>query len=118
MKREIKFRAWDNENNRMFPDCFELTKTGFKEWVQLRQASEDLEWMQYTCLKDKNGKEIYEGDIVRSKSLKDEDVSEIKWHEELCFSLEWSSQPLGTHIIIGYEFEVIGNIHENPELLK
>lgn len=117
MNREIKFRAWDNENKRMFNDCFELTKTGFKEWVQLRQASEDLEWMQFTGLKDKNGKEMYEGDIITWGS-KVENHTII--FEDGCYLYEREFSmggELDSASIKNNGLEVIGNIHEQPELL-
>ena len=62
MNREIKFRAWDKSCNKMrgisgLQDCFSLRSDGI--------CNEDYILLQYTGLKDKNGEEIYEGDILK-----------------------------------------------------
>lgn len=75
--RDIKFRAWDIENKEMFEVQeldFEPTFWGGRIAIRLTQYSdyfdtEDMILMQYTGLKDKNGKEIYEGDIVEDKDI-------------------------------------------------
>ena len=119
MNREIKFRAWDKEKKAM--ECHDLT--GLDSMENALSFYDDIEkpLMQYTGLKDKNGVEIYEGDRVKHDS-EDFADGEIKYML-CCFSF------YGYHY--GYKdnlqdilancndkLEVIGNIYENPELLK
>lgn len=131
--REIKFRAWDNVNNKMFNDCFSLKSHGSTIWNKFeKEASEDLMWMQFTGLKDKNGKEIYEGDIVQQLFPNFEwdeldnpkvarwvnKISEIEyrnhgfWVKDEDFGWEGESLWNWTNL------EIVGNIYENPEFLK
>jgi uncharacterized phage protein (TIGR01671 family) len=136
--REIKFRAWDDVLGMKDVEdisfcggfCCVLVKhlaciTGTEEEQTYELGLENL--MQYTGLKDKNGKEIYEGDIVK--------VHESGWHEVEKGTLEyvhWCScgwgfcalaeNPDKSHLCHGWtngsDLEVIGNIYENPELIK
>lgn len=121
--REIKFRAWFKEESRMIK-CDELhletDQDGMFIWIGETDnfgtadgyPLEDFELMQYTCLKDKNGKEIYEGDIV--DCLRDGDEQYI----ECVVINDIRSLPrvlFGSSVI---SREVIGNIYENPELLQ
>ena len=106
--REIKFRAWDKDLNRMWSDP-SVNYESLKD--------ESLVWMQYTGLKDRNGKEIYEGDIRCGKYYFDtEDQTRfqvMKWDKKsTCFY--WDGPEIPRFIGV----EVIGNIHENPELLQ
>ena len=79
--------------------------------------------MQYTGLKDKNGKEIYEGDIVRYKDIDKmagttHDFKEVYFDTELlCFELRYTHNKL-LNKQFEKDFEIIGNIHENPELME
>ena len=123
--REIKFRAWDKENEKMMKVSslhLENKEISVKENGTFRLfRMQDL--MQYTGVKDKNGKEIYEGDIV--KIIKSEGYGEcyeqVKYTGkiEYCVS-EFRVQPLNLRLsdesIV--EIEVIGNIYENKNLLE
>ena len=118
--REIKFRAWDKENEEMYDvamidvETGEVAYTDHPTGYNADALLEQVELMQYTGLKDKNGKEIYEGDI-----LKDCDTREIKtviWHKN-CFILR-DTKGFYQWTYFEDEHEVIGNIYENSDLLE
>jgi len=140
--REHKYRAFDKRDNSMIDfgvdgniDVFTLyfVKTGWviefdnceddKRYFHQNDKDNPFILMQYTGLKDKNGVEIYEGNIVKvHKDEEDEDFLSIGW-------IEYNApifQLVGNGILGGkaytamccYLLEVIGNIYENPELLE
>ena len=116
--REIKFRVWDKLNKEMFNvEIMDFQKRQvYKDTVSYRKF-EDIELMQYTGLKDKNNKEIYEGDIVTLHNRK----YKVTFNTEGArFVLRYDEFELDI-IFINHNnkrMEVIGNIYENPELME
>lgn len=126
MNREIKFRAWHKDLKKMFKIGqitleegtwnFEPNDRGFIGMSIPYQPSFVL--MQYTGLHDKNGKEIYEGDIVGDNKIK----WIVKWNKHrMGFSLYPTTEQLYDEMPINVEnklgFKILGNIYDNPELL-
>ena len=139
MDRKIKFRIWDKGKGgflKSFDDSYTRleyllnTKGEIFEWIESSEAGgdfvekikEDLIISQYTGLKDQNGKEIYEGDLVRIKIqigyeenyTQHEFISRVEYYISSYVFL-----PLRIILDSGdiLKSEVIGNIYENPELL-
>ena len=116
MSREIQFRAWDKVDKKFiyFMLCnnhYELTGIEHNESL----SKHDLEdWQQFTGLKDKNGVEIYEGDIVKVNIPLNSGVFEMKWNNNGF----WLDHKDGIYTAPNKEYlKVIGNKWENPELL-
>ena len=114
--RDYRFRAWDKRFNTM--------RYGNPMSIFYLNNS-DHELMQYTGLHDKNGKEIYEGDIVKVNGWNGKNI--IKYYKEWAgFGLDgsdWKMSYIHTPFEdsrkgFNVEYEVIGNIYDNPELLK
>jgi len=131
--REIKFEAWDIDFKKMWI-VLSLTREEQTPFMLVRESigsescarpSKLLKTRQYTERKDKNGKEIYEGDVVGFKTRKRNKtfqyIHEIKWKDDLdLYGGLWTASgydwpPTWTTY---HYFEVIGNIYENPELLE
>lgn len=115
--REIKFRAWDKENNVMF-DVFGFDINHVVAWqregidakiLNPTPERDNCILMQYTGLKDKNGVEIYEGDIISNTDF----TGDIYYSDRGTW--DCASFILGG---CNEKSEVIGNIYENKELLQ
>ena len=120
--RELKFRAWCKSEKKMiyniqneFEERIELGMDCFSDYLK----NDDFIVEQYTGLKDKNGKMIYEGDIVKMPDW----AVEPKYKKVSFVKLSCGFEPFvnGCFECVSpdsEEVEVIGNIHENPELLE
>jgi hypothetical protein len=112
--REIKFRAWFTEQNKMFSWEDLINKIGVSRTVFVE--TDNWKPMQYTGLKDKNGREVYEGDIIDGLFHDYEGPFEIIYFNG-CSSVK-AVDDYFPCLGEGYRgVEVIGNIYENPELL-
>ena len=124
--KELKFRAWIKNYN-CYADVlgfeqdrlFVQFQSGERAQHRLYVPIEDCVFEQYTGLKDKNGKEIYEGDIVAYTTCY---YGKEKRHRKIVKWKEWYSDDFGEPHNIGYFdlsecMEVIGNVHENADLL-
>lgn len=116
--REIRFRAFDKEKKVMLNNVSTGT---IRIWdSNIEAMAKDCDFMQFTGLKDKNGKEIYEGDILNmtyhgSVSIVKPEIKDVVGFERGCFIVKETGFPLGK---IGRSLEVIGNIYEHPNLLE
>lgn len=126
MNDRLKFRAWYKPTKQLFEvwcftpeyvyDCDEVNGLGF---IPTNPAKlEDCVLEQCTGLKDKNGRLMFEGDLVKCKLSRNPGV--IKWDQEMgAFRLLIPPKPLFNSSlgdVVEFDFKVVGNIHENPEL--
>lgn len=124
--REFKFRAWDTEKQEMATVNF----IGLNDYEVGMEDEECRRWratypyvcrlMQYTNLKDKNGKEIYEGDILKVKLDGGEEVNlyvkYVKGEYRVVNEGRWEDS-LYAYMYFG-DVEIVGNIYENKDLLR
>lgn len=116
--RNIRFRAWDRGNKKMIENYAHVGQNGHFYTIDYSDPIIEYEVMSFTGLHDRNGKEIYEGDIVR---LNNEEMnkSNLNWVSDpnIEVNLEINTYSPAWNYFEKYG-EVIGNIYENPELLK
>jgi len=135
---EFKYRVWDFVNKKMLPVCLirrnadgSITVNATDNidcWnpIQVSGKHKNGELLRYIGLKDKNGKEIYEGDIITYYGYsaygrdKTKTIECIKWNDSACgFDLSYITIIDNGDIGLGcIDIEVIGNKYQNPELLK
>lgn len=150
MSREIKFRIWDEKKKEWLgaSDNNTLTYYGFHLVGEVMTVQAPPQWAlddgmvveQFTGLKDKNGKEIYEGDIVNIFAFVDTDDSDmtcimdtnsiVRWDKEHARwdvndepeSKDWDYRRRRYFVFVDSEgrenVEVIGNIHQSPDLIR
>lgn len=131
MNRLIKFRSWNVEEKIMHDIAMPSWNGSHEVWKNnipqseiqylTNDPAEEGILMQFTGLKDKNGKEIYEGDIVKWVINGNERIAPVYYDGlQACF---WMGKDKNTNMLVlndwmRGEHEVIGNIYQNPELLK
>lgn len=128
MSRVNKYRAWNTEkkimcyNNEDLSACYwdgeYSSEVGIiNEYLNLPEHLRDYEYMQYIGVPDKNGKEIYEGDIVLLDG-EDEYFVVERDNDTARFVMNSKTLTVDFDNCWGYQIEVIGNVYENADLLK
>ena len=139
--KEIKFRAWDKNTKIMIPwDHLVKSRISFRtfRWALVSENSENIELMQYTGLKDKNGVEIYEGDIEQAENGDKNVIVFLLKAGTYCvmpmdiyLNNDYQNEAFSQEFMYGFGYDlffdnltpgkylnIIGNRYENPELLK
>ena len=128
--REIKFRAWNKEKKKMlsYGELFNIDCSGEYPFLALVAGHYEnalnplsVKIMQFTGLQDKNSVDIYEGDIITYDYMFQEkkEVFEVKWNiDKNGFFAENEESQWWIERELKNQFEVIGNIYENSELME
>lgn len=117
--RKIKFRAWEKNLKEMIPvEDISFERTGMINTNSAWRFFDEIELMQFTGLVDKNGMEIYEGDIL----LIDDETTLVTF-DDGCFCAlgylgDGRTYPIRSSMFTGKKLEVIGNEYEHSELMK
>lgn len=120
MNRPLKFRFWNCINNR-WVEAYSILLNKGEVWAvedkKVDVENHDIHQVviqQFTGVIDKNGKEIFEGDIIIDRWLRERKIKRVCWHGYYWnpFSEFYSPDEDGDR------YEVIGNIYENPELVE
>ncbi len=124
--REILFRAWDKTENKYkkfdgMHDTMTISREGKVEYYNLQNGSGFDEYIleQFTGLTDKNGNKIFEGDVIHVDDYDEGWNSTVEFNGG-AFAVDVEGKDYDYTAIgwLEYEVEVIGNIHDNPELLE
>lgn len=120
--REIKFEVWDPNTERMYKNVGIDTIGHYDFQGDAITEQEALVIRQYTGLKDKNGKEIYEGDVGYTRIVRYKGSERIFLSVVRCDRCFWDfydkERDIPHEIWPDDQFEIIGNIYEHPHLLE
>ena len=129
--REIKFRTWDNVKNKMHYvgeeteivfhfDSSGIIATDITEDEDEFKTLHHLLYMQYSGIKDKNGVGIYEGDVLDYRYVVTyvEGSDNANLGMDVGFYQQRDNFESWVMLVVGEEYEVLGNIYENPDLIK
>lgn len=126
--REIKFRAWSKVNGQMIDgDMLFINDESDGGSCSINETiiniQKNYELMQYSGLKDKNGVEIFEGDIIDCIVIDDHQTYRNTCgvyynHDGFCVMFYYGHEPFEHSLTVCDSIEVLGNIHQNKELIK
>lgn len=123
--KELKFRVWLHDRGYMETAHFDDGKWVSTDGIFSLEVGENDFIEQYTGLKDKNGREIYEGDIIQEEIDFNSKMTDgvfkyvVEWDSDtLCYGLRGNRNSIHDELWeVNASVEIVGNIHENPDLL-